>query len=74
MTPATHLLIGIPATVAACLIQLIPDSIFPRYGEQFYSKETIRWAKVVRREGIRFILILIGATQIWAGIRDWGTN
>jgi hypothetical protein len=71
MTAATHLLIGIPLIVAACFVQLIPDSFFPRYGERFYSRDTIRWAKVVRREGIRFILLLPGIMQTLAGIRDW---
>ncbi len=69
-----HLLVGVPLILAACFIQLIPDSFYPNYGERFYSRETIRWTKVVRREGIRFILLLIGATQIWTGIRDWKTS
>ena len=71
MPPAIHLLVGVPLIVAACFVQLIPDSFYGQYGQQYYSKNTIRWASIVRREGIRFVFLLIGVTQLWEGIREW---
>jgi hypothetical protein len=72
MTPAMiHVMVGFPLLVVACLLQLMPDSLYAPYSLRYFSQDTRRWAPLATREGIRFILLLVGATQIWAGIRDW---
>ncbi len=70
-----HVMIGIPLLVAACLLQLIPLDSYKGYAwkfwEKFLSQETMRTSAFVSRESLRIILLLIGGTQLWAGIRDW---
>jgi len=74
-TALIHILVGLPLLVAGRLIQLIPLDYLKGYSHNFWakflSKKTMRAAQIYSREVIRFILLLIGVTQLWAGIRDW---
>ncbi len=70
-----HVMVGLPLLVMACLLQLIPLDFYKGYEHKFWKKllsqETMHAYPIYCREVIRFIFVLIGGTQLWAGIRDW---
>jgi len=70
-----HVMVVLPLLVIACLLQLMPLDFYgpPQYMlfRRFMSPNNVRLSQIVAREGIRFILLAIGGTQLWAGIRDW---
>ena len=53
-----HLILGLFLLLAGCLFQLVPL--------RFFSNSSY---PLVRREGTRIAILILGATQTWVGIR-----